>query len=66
VETLGDAFPKEQARVRELLGLYKELGPNGWWGAMQIEGKLQEADRAAISGDAVAMLVAYENLKACQ
>jgi len=61
--TLGDALPKEIARVREVLGHYKELGPVGMFGAMFIEQDLQEADRAVMSGDVVAMLQAFETLK---
>ena len=33
VETLGDALPKEMARVRDVLGHYKEIGPAGMFGA---------------------------------
>jgi hypothetical protein len=61
--TLGDALPKEIARVREVLGHYKELGPVGMFGAMFIEQDLQAADRAVMSGDVVAMLQAFETLK---
>lgn len=28
-DTLGDALPKEMARVREVLGHYREIGPAG-------------------------------------
>jgi hypothetical protein len=61
--TLGDALPKEIARVREVLGHYKELGPVGMFGAMFIEQDLQAADKAVMSGDVVAMLQAFEELK---
>ncbi len=63
VTTLGDALPKEMARVREILGEYKAIGPSGAFGAMMIERDLAAADRAVISGDLVAMLQAYETLK---
>lgn len=63
--TVGDDFPKEQARVRELLGLYKEIGPSGVFGAAMIEQVLRRADAAAISGDVVAILRSYEELKGC-
>ena len=67
VQSLGEAFPLEQARVRELLAIYKSLPPqNGSFGAMMLEQVLQRADRAAISGDLVAMLRSYEELKGCQ
>lgn len=66
METLGDALPKEQARVREVLGIYKSIGPAGTFAAMLIEQDLQAADRAVISGDLVSMLRAYEKLKSIE
>jgi hypothetical protein len=62
-ETLGDAIPKEMARVRKILGHYREIGPAGVFGATFIELDLREADRAVMSGDPVAMLVAYQKLR---
>lgn len=62
-ESLAEALPKEQARVREVLGHYKEIGPAGFFGASMIEVELAKADRAAASGDVVAMLRALESLK---
>ena len=61
--TLGDELPREQARCRELLVAYKEIGPAGAFGAAMIEQSLREADQASINGDVVAMLLAYEKLK---
>lgn len=63
--TVGDEFPKQQARVRELLVQYKAIGPNGAFGAAMIEGVLHRADQAAISGDVVAIVKSYEELKGC-
>lgn len=63
METLGEALPKEQARVREVLGHYKEIGPAGAFGAAMIEQSLQQADRAVMSGDVVAMMAAYKDLQ---
>lgn len=65
MSNLAEALPKEQARCRKLLGDYKEIGPAGVIGATLIEQKLQDAERAASSGDVVAMLRAYEALKTC-
>jgi hypothetical protein len=62
-ETLADALPKEMARVRKVLGYYKEIGPAGAIGAMFIEQDLQAADRAVMSGDVVAMVQALETLR---
>lgn len=63
IETLGDALPKETARVREVLGHYRDIGPAGAFGAMMIEQELQRADAAMISGDLVAMIRAYKALQ---
>ncbi len=62
METLGDALPKEQARVREILGHYKEIGPAGMFGAAMIEASLRKADAAVMSGDLLAMIDAYNDL----
>jgi len=61
--SLGEELPKEMARVRTVLGHYKEIGSAGIFGAMMIEQALQRADQAAISGDVVAMIRCYEELK---
>lgn len=66
MSSLGEDFPNEQARVRELLGLYKSLGPNGAFGALMIEQVLQRADQAAISGDVIAMIQSYQEMKECE
>ena len=66
METLGDAFPKEQARVREILGYYQALGPAGAFGAGWIQELLRLADRAALEQDTVAMLALYPQLKAVE
>jgi hypothetical protein len=63
ITTLADALPAEMARVRVVLGHYKELGPVGAIGAMFIEQDLQAADKAVMSGDVVDMLQAFETLK---
>ncbi len=63
IETLADALPKEMARVREVLGHYREIGPAGMFGAAMIEQDLRAADRAVMRGDVVAML---RSLKALQ
>lgn len=63
MESLAESLPKEQARVREVLGYYKEIGSAGMFGAAMIEQSLQKADEAAASGDLTAMIVAYDDLK---
>lgn len=63
MSTLGEDLPKEQARVRVVLGHYKEIGPAGVFGATMIEQTLQATDKAIISGDLVKMIKAYKDLK---
>lgn len=63
MSSLGEELPKEQARARELLGIYREIGPAGAFGALMIEQSLAAADQAVASGDVVAMISAYEDLK---
>lgn len=63
VETLAVALPKECARVREVLGWYKEIGPAGMFGAAMIEQDLRAADKAMASGDVVAMITAMKKLQ---
>ena len=63
METLADALPKDIARVREVLGHYREIGPAGAIGAAFIEQDLRAADQAVMSGDVVAMLRSLETLR---
>lgn len=62
-ETLAEGLLKEQARVRKVLGEYREVGPPGLFAATMIELDLQAADRAVLTGDVVEMLKAYKVLK---
>lgn len=62
-KTLAEALPEEMARVREVLGHYREIGPVGAIGAAFIEQDLRMADQAVMSGDVVAMLRSLETLK---
>lgn len=62
-KSLADALPEEQARCRELLRIYREVGPSGRFAAMVVEQALRRADRAAASQDVVAMISAYKELK---
>lgn len=65
-ESLGEAFPKEQARIRQLIADYRDLpGGAGHLGAMFLEDTLRRADEAAISGDVVAMIGLYEEMRSC-
>lgn len=60
--SLAEEFPKEQQRVRELLPLYDSI-PTG---AAMLHQVLTRAEQAAASGDVIAMLRSYEELKGCQ
>lgn len=62
-ESFGTALPKEQERVRGLLENYLVIGPAGAFGATMIRASLKEAEEAAISGNVVRMIAAYERLK---
>ena len=63
--SLGEQYPKEQARCRELLVAYKQIGSSGIFGAMHIERVLALADRAVASGDVVKMIHAYDAMTKC-
>lgn len=59
---LAEALPKEQQRVRDLLPLYDAI-PTGVFAATMMRMALTKAERAAASGDVVAMLRSYDELK---
>lgn len=61
--SLGEEFPKEQARCRQLLGWYREIGPNGAFGAACIEDMLRRADRAVMDGDIVTMIQVFQEMR---
>ncbi len=65
-ETLGDGYPKEQARLRRLLEVYREVGPIGAFGHAAISDVARRADEAAISGDLVEMIRMYREMKECK
>lgn len=61
--SLGEEYPKQQARVREILGHYKEIGPAGAFGAAWIEALLKRADVAAVEQNLPAMIVCYQEMQ---
>ncbi len=62
--TLGDALPREMARVRdEVMPAYLEIGAPGLFGLTLMRHALDDAARALAEGDVVAMIAAYERLK---
>lgn len=66
MSSVGEEFPKEQARARELLQQYKAIGAPGQFGSIMIEQALQRADRAMASGNIVEIVRSYEELKALE
>lgn len=61
--SLGVEFPREQARLRIVLGHYKDLGVVGMFGATMIEDCLRRADQAWNDQDVVAMLRLYKEMQ---
>ena len=64
--TLGEEYPKEQARCRKLLRIYKDLGPVGAFGYAAISDVIARADRAAVEGDLPAMIRCFEEMRKCK
>ncbi len=65
-ESLGEAFPKEIERCKELREAYKEIGPAGQFGLMFINAIIEEAEEAQAAGDVVAMIRIYPEMQECQ
>jgi len=61
-ESLAEALPREQERVRNLLPLYDAI-PTGILAATMMRNSLRQADQAVMSGDVIAMIRCYEDLK---
>ncbi len=63
--SLAESLPIEQARVREIIIMYRDpsLRGSGELAARMMELSLRNADAAVMSGDVVAMLAAYEDLR---
>lgn len=69
--TVGEDFPKQQERLRGLIEQYRKtqaLCPesNCMFAIAMLENVLKRADQAAISGDTVELLRAYEAMKSCE
>ena len=60
---LPEGIVAELRRCRELIEVYKELGPTGVFGKAVIEASITEGEDALASGDVVRMLAAYKDLK---
>ena len=64
--SLAEALPREIERCQELLVAYAEIGPQGAFAAAMIRADIAAAHKAMISGDLVAMIRAYKELRGCQ
>jgi hypothetical protein len=65
--TLGESLPIEMARVRDkIMPLYQSIGPSGGFALAMMRKALDDAARAMVEGDVVAMIRAYEDLKGFQ
>lgn len=65
-QTLGDIFPVEVERVRDLVQAYREIGPAGRFALSQIEPLLRKAEQANREQDAVAMIRLLKQLQECE
>lgn len=64
VETVGDALPREMARVRdEVMPPYREIGPAGQFALAMMKADLDRAAKAMSEGDVVAMIDALQSLR---
>lgn len=64
--TVGEDFPRQQARVREIQQHAREIGPSGQFLVSMCEQALKRAEAAAISGDIVEIVQSYKELKEFQ
>lgn len=63
MSSLGEEFPKQQARLRQCLINGTEIGPAGAFYCAIIENILKRADKAAMEQDLVAMIHIYQEMK---
>jgi hypothetical protein len=63
-DTLGDALPREMARVRDqVMPSYIEIGPPGMFALAMMRADLDRAAKAMMEGDVVEMIAVYQSLK---
>lgn len=65
MKTLAESLAAEQSRVRDLVGVYESI-QTGAFGAVMLRQALRRAEEAAASGDVVAMMQSYKELRDCQ
>lgn len=66
VRTVGSEFPSELRRVTELRQQYLSLGPNGTFGAIMLAAVIKRAEEAWRSGDVVAIVRSFQEMKGCE
>jgi len=66
MNTLGDEYPKQQARVRAIQQFALEIGPSGRFLFLICEDLLKRADRASIEQDLPAMIMIYKEMQDIQ
>jgi hypothetical protein len=63
-ESLGEALPREMARVRdEVMPAYVSIGDAGKFALLFMRNDLDAAAKAMVEGDVVEMIRVYESLK---
>lgn len=65
-KSLGEAFPEEIERCKELIVAYREIGPAGQFGLVMLEDLVEKAEKANIDQDVIAMVRLYPELQECQ
>lgn len=62
-DTLGEALPREMARVRDHVLPFYTPEVNGQFAAAMMRGDIDAAAKAIAEGDTIEMLRVYESLK---
>lgn len=63
-DTLGEALPREMARVRDkVMPQYQSIGTSGMPALFMMRASLDQAAKAMAEGDVAAMIAAYQDLK---
>lgn len=63
MSALAEELPREQERVRRLIGIYRSIGPAGLFAIHLMQTSLKQAEIASANGDVVAMIRALEDLR---
>ena len=62
--TVGDALPKEMARIRDIvMPAYQAIGPTGVFALTMMRRDLDAAAKAMAEGDVVAMIRCLQELR---